>query len=101
MKGVIIMASIDLPAPPLTQYGRSYFIEATSEDASKEPTLLINTGNGPIDYIEVRSQMAGSNKYRIVFQDGHELMLEGSRAQSFMSRLAENGMWKMTPEEGK
>ncbi len=77
---------------------RPAFVEATSSTPNDIPSVLINFGGGPVNFIEVSSQMAGNEKLRVVFSNGSDYHLDGSRAGTLLHRLRERGFWTPAPE---
>src|SRR5438477_12656177 len=58
-----------------------------------EGSVLFNTGGGPINYIEIRSQLAGNERVRVVFNNGTDYNLDGIRAGTLLRQLRERGHW--------
>ena len=77
---------------------RPNFIEATSSNPNEQPTVLFNTGSGPINYIEIRSELAGRESVRVVFNNGTDYHLDGTRAGTLLRQLHERGHWNRAPE---
>ena len=82
----------------LQEMNRPNFIEATSSVPNEQPTVLFNTGGGPINYIEIRSQLAGNESLRVVFNNGTDYYLDGMRAGTLLRQLRERGFWSPEPE---
>ena len=80
------------------EMNRIVFIEATSSVPNEQPTVLFNTGGGPINYIEIRSQLAGNERVRVVFNNGTDYNLDGIRAGTLLRQLRERGLWTPASE---
>ena len=74
------------------------FLEASSASPNDQPTVLFNMGGGPINYIEIRSQLAGSESVRVIFNNGTDYHLDGTRAGTLLRQLRERGHWTPAPE---
>ena len=77
----------------LQEMTRTNFLEATSSAPNEQPTVLFNTGGGPINYVEIRSQLAGNESLRVVFNNGTDYYLDGMRAGTLLRQLRERGFW--------
>src|SRR5713226_646516 len=82
----------------LQEMNRLIFIEATSSVPNEQPTVLFNTGGRPINYIEIRSQLAGNERVRVVFNNGTDYNLDGIRAGTLLRQLRERGLWTPASE---
>lgn len=76
----------------LQSYWMSW-LEAISTSPGERPVVLFNTNE--INYVEIRSQLAGSEHCRVVFTNGSEYVLhDAERAGNFLRQLRERGIWQ-------
>jgi hypothetical protein len=75
------------------------WLEAASTSPGERPTVLFNAS--AVNYIEIRSWLAGNEQCRVVFTNGSEYVLhDAERAGNFLHQLREQGIWQPA-EAGK
>lgn len=73
---------------------RLLFLEATST-SPEQPTVLFNTS--AINYVEIRSQLAGKEQCRVVLTNGQDYVLhDAERAGSLLRQLRQQGIAQST-----
>jgi hypothetical protein len=69
------------------------WVEAASTSPGDRPIVLINTS--AVNYVEIRSRVAGREHCRVVFTNGSEYVLQDSeRAGNFLRQLRNQGIWQ-------